>query len=411
MVDGKLDRFSFENVKELLDFLFKFAPTASVEDFEDAVDGWDEALEMSRALPIGEARTTPKEDAFLESVSIYLEKGKDYLEQMFKGVDMNPKDRQTLSKSLIKSLGFGKMMRRTPEAEVAQEARTNTRVRDSFENFDGAFGGDGDDDDGDGDGRFDRPAEAREDGEQRGIRRGEFAGRNADPNRERYGNRNGQIVHGSAAFFGETTGDEETQLVAPLPLSGMDPAAQVPSAPTEPLKTAVREELMTQLRNRGWGGRADPQTWVDVNVEDTEELIGAMEESLLEKQFTKPQIAAGMEALDMDLFSEYVSTNKGSLAPEPLQQTAPRLDVPFATEQELLGITQQQRQPALPLPARRAIPAGLPKDRAELNKVRTFEDFARIGALLGYRPRRDSQRKNMLQRVITLMKQQYDPNF
>lgn len=412
IVDGKIDRFSYENMKEMTDFLFKFAPTATIEDFEDAIDGWDEALESARSFPVGDGGVDPTEAAFLESISIYLEKGKDYLEQMFRAVESPPKDRKALSKALIRSLGFTRLLKKkSPEGAVAEVARTNTRVRDGFENYDGRFGGDGPDDDGDGDGRFDRPATAREDDEQRGTQRGALAGRNADPNRERYGQRNGTIVYGGPQYFGETVRDDETPLAAPLSLSGFDPQAQLPEPDVSQLKTAVKEELLTQLTSLGWDSSRGVSEFVETELGgESDDLVRAMETSLLAKGFKKAQIARGMTELNMEsLFGDYIGANTGDIAPERIQQTSPRPDVPFETP--VLDVTQQQRtEPA----GRPALPRGFPATRDELQReAQSYEDFVRLGAIkgIGYTPRSGSKRRNMLTRLIQIVRQKYNPNY
>lgn len=406
-ISGDLTRFTFENLKEMMDMLFKFAPIASEEDFQDINEAFDDLLPQIRQLEEGDEATAPTNAEYAETLKIYMEKANEYVDVMAANVNRQPKDRMTLSRSLIKSLGFHKFQRKARDVEVvADEARRNPRVRDAFENFDGRHGGD-DDDDGGGDGRFNRPARTREDDDAGGMPRQPYAGRGGDPNRDRYGQKNGLIVFGGPTYFGEESVAEqaaEVPMVAPLGLAGFEPEAQMPQPSTDVLKTAVEEELESKLVDAGWTKGMKVETFITDNFENAEELVSQMERSLLAKGFTKAQIAKGMDVLGYPFFAEYIAANAGDLAPTPIvpaRRAAPALEPPPL---------------ALPAQPKTLESLGLPTSRSDLLRVNSIAEIREIGSRIPrefggpYRPREGTKRRSAMSRLITLLRN-VDPNF
>lgn len=409
VISGDLSRFTFENLKEMMDMLFKFAPVATEEDFQDINEAFDDLLPQIRQLESGDEATAPTNAEYAETLKIYMEKANTYVDEMGANVDRNPKDKMTLSRSLIKSLGFHKFQRKARDVEVvADEARRNPRVRDAFENFDGRHGGDDDDDDGGGDGRFNRPARTREDDDADGMPRQPFAGRGGDPNRDRYGKKNGLIVFGGPTYFGEESDVAEqvaeVPMVAPLGLSGFEPEAQMPQPSMDVLKTAVEEELESKLTDAGWSKGMKVETFINDNFETAEEFVGLMERSLLSKGFTKAQIAKGMDVLGYPFFAEYIASNAGDLAPTPI--------VPARR-------FQPPPPPPLALPPQAGATLeslGLPTSRADLLRANSIAEIREIGSRIPrefggpYRPREGTKRRSAMSRLVTLLKN-IEPNF
>lgn len=431
ILEADYSRFSFENLKEMMDMLFKFAPTTATEDdFAEMRDGWEEMLESIRGerddpYQRGEGRIGVEE--YSRTLQVFLEKGFEYIRQMSANVFRERRDKEALSRSLIKSLGFTSFLRRgeRPEQVVADEARRNRRVAQEWENMDGRHGGDGPDDDGDGDGRFDRPAQTREDAEAEGMPRNPLAGRNTDPNRERHGQRNGMYVFGGpAAFFGESgVGEDEQALVAPLPIAGYDPNAQAPPQSGEALRNAVSTDLEEQLIALGWRAGTDIEEFYNslgdgAGGEETQRrLVEDTAESLERKQFTKAQIAEGMKQLGYSFFADYIGSNAGDLRPppaEPAFRRPPPVD-PFA------GLPLAPSRPlppssALAEPFRPSLESlGLPSTRAELLAMDT-DQMKAIGAKIPkefggpYKPRAGSKRASVRTALIERLKK-IDPSF
>jgi len=401
VTEGDFTKFSFDALKDLTKQLFRLAPSATQEDFDDIMDGLDiidAAYRKYETQP--ELKPGSGFEEYGETVRIYVGKARRYTTAMFRAMNLSPRDRKTLSDSLVRSLGFTKLVTKKTEADAIKEAaKTSTRVRDSFENFDGKYGGD--DDDGDGDGRFNRPAQTREDEDARGAPRAPLAGKNGDPNRERFGQRRGRLEDPS--FFGEEREEEENQFVAPLDLAGFDPNAQIPAQDSEVLRKAVAAELQTVLRESGYpqipnpaGGAPSAANSEEEFVEkvlDEDELTSTLESRLLAKTFTKAQIAKGMELMRKPFFASYVAANTGDINPAPLPRVAP------------------------PRPAAEALAAdeGLDFTRADLLGMSPAELTA-LGRRLPdygvkrYKAREGTKRRSMLASIITRVKAVY-PDF
>jgi hypothetical protein len=430
ILEADYSRFSFENLKEMMDMLFKFAPTTATEDdFKEIVDGWEEMLESIRgqsedAFALGEGEVGKEE--YAETLKIFLEKGFDYIRQMSANVFRERRDKEALSRSLVKSLGFTSFLRRGNRTEqvVADEARRNPRVGQAWENIDGRHGGDGDDDGG-GDGRFDRPAQGREDGEAEGMPRGPLAGRNADPNRERFGAKNGMYAFGGPAeFFGESgTGSDEQAEVAPLDLAGFDPSAQAPAQDPEILRNAVATDLEENLIALGWRAGSDILDFFTSladgsgGEETQRQLITDTAESLERKGYSKAQIAEGMRRTGYDFFSEYVGANVGDLRPAPIEPAFRRpvsalapSSLPFVP-----NVGRTQLDPSASEFKMDLGKLGLPTSRAELLAMDT-EQMKAVGARIPkefggpYKPRADSKRASVRTALIERLKK-IDPAF
>ena len=310
--------------------------------------------------------------------------------------------------------------------------------------MDGPHGGDGPDDDGDGDGRFDRPAQTREDSEARFAPRAPFAGRNGDPNRERDGAKNGAVVYGGpAAFFGEEGGGED--MVAPLGLAGVDPAAQAPAQDPQLLKDIVATDLEEQLIALGWRTGTDIEAFYNQLGDGSEgeevqrQLVVDTAESLERKGYTPAQIAEGMRVLGYDFLNEYVGANAGDLRPAPIEPAyrPPPVD-PFAglpsapsapVRDRLAALYAEGRKPReyvsgvgltnLRPEAREFKPdlgkMGLPTSRAELLAMDT-DQMRGVGAKIPkeyggpYKPRADSKRASVRTALIERLKK-IDPSF
>jgi hypothetical protein len=390
VTEGDFTRFSFESLKDLMRMLFKFAPTATEEDFDDILDGLDiidAAYRKYETQP--ELKPGSGFEEYGESVRIYVGKARQYAVEMFKNINLAPRDRKTLSDSLLRSLGINKLVTKRTEVDaIKDEARKSARVRDGYENFDGRYGGDGDDDGG-GDGRFNRPAGTREDEDAGGAPRAPLAGNNGDPNREKFGRRRGVLMEPS--FFGEGKEEEENQLVAPLGLAGFDPAAQIPAQDSETLRKAVSDELGMVIREYGYT-EGDVDQFIADNFEE-DELANEIESRLLAKTFTKPQIAKGMELMRKPYFASYVAANAGEIEPAPIQRSVPARPV----DAPVLGEGAQ-------LPPRRDV---LRMTDAQLREFgRTLPDYG----LKAYNARVGTKRRSMLASIINRIKE-VDPSY
>lgn len=217
--EGDLTKFTFESLKSMMAFLFAFAPVAEKEDFQDIIDS---ISDIRLNLEQGIAETAGEENVFqnvpyAETLTVYMDGLYQYVAEMFKNMNMSERDRKTLSKSLIKTLGFTRLMKlKDARKTIAELRKGNERVNQVAEDADEDEGGDG------GDGHFDRPAEAREDEDQAGVPRQPFAGNGGDPNRDAWG---AERAFGAReqdfAYFGAQEADAPA-MVQPLALAGAD---------------------------------------------------------------------------------------------------------------------------------------------------------------------------------------------
>lgn len=430
MVEGVISNFTFENFKEMLKMLFRFAPVATDEEFDEMIKGTDNVLEAIRgALEVG--RFDEGENQYLLTLTYYVEQMREYMVQMYAGMNYQPRERKTLSRSLVTSLGFMKLAKHNTPASVNRdlarsETTRGTAWREGADNHDDGYDDDDDDDD---DGRFDRPAETREDQEAEGIQRAPFAGEGGDPNRERFGRRRNPRGGPDVApsFFGEDAmEDAEPGVVAPLGLAGFDPNAQAPDLSADPLvfRDAVEgaiARVLGPLRSEDdeMADRTDLDL-IEANYPDKSNFVKEVAKDLTDRGFTPAQIAAGMERVIgiSAVFAEYVAENTGPIGPAPSAPARPAMSA-----------SMQVQPPALipPSPAESVVgTAGedpfarydLPRTRQELrDKYRTIQQIAELGARLPaslggpYRPRATTKPKTAIDYLIRIFKQYVSPTF
>jgi hypothetical protein len=416
ITEGDLTRFTFENLKELTGKLFQMAPTASVEDFNDIIDAVDIMLE-DLELGLSEIADNAQTNAFVRpdyasTLQLFMDAIKDYTAQMFSNINRSEKDKKTLSNSLIKSLGFSRLLRnQSARGAVIQQRMTNTRVDQEAENFDDVF------DEGGDDGRPYNLPKPREDSEQQGAPRAALAGENGDPNRDQFGAQRGAF--GDAPQF---FGDQAPTMVAPLGLAGADTIGQ-PVGRVDPaaLGRAARDAVDFILNPQITPATAGMTRFALIQTlyPDPEIFVDDVADRMFLQNFNVAEIAEGLKYVtDVgDVFSKYISENAGPLGPESI--SAPdviQYDIPL-------------EQPALPSQPSRTIgrkppqttegpppwdyPATREELRTRLNTIPKIQAFgARIPAFYGgpYKPRTGSYVKSAIAHLIKLIKKA-DPNY
>lgn len=421
---SEYSRVDFAKIKTIFRLLFKFAPIATEDDFKDIIERLEDAIVPQRqnltAVYLTEQGGDPERRTPIALLTfVYLERMYQYVSQMNRQVYGSLAGRKALSKALIKKL-FNKILTGSVVDVLNRLADESPIIRDAVEDMDAMWGADGEDGD---DGEFDRPAQNREDGEQNNAPRAPFAGRNDDPNRQRFGQRNGMIIFGGPSYFGETEArDEQVDLVAPLNEAGIDPNAEGDTFPTpDPitLKEAVEDEIKIVLEPLGFveGGEQTVEQIIESNYGiNTSRFVDEISSNLTEKGFTPAQIAKGMEQLDMPVFGEYIAENTGPTGParaEPARRTTlTTTQYPATTETNVIASTTTDNR------VQRFFQSGFPKTRDELRRdFRSYDDLFRLGASISsefggpYLPRSSTSIKTIQGRIIQIIRENVDPNF
>lgn len=412
---GEYKLIDFAKIRTMLLELFKAIPSFTVEDFDDVIRSLSVYLPALRADYGSNLLLAENEEGYSPIFTLtvgYIERMFTYVREMAKAVYAPISEKKRLAKNLIETVFKGLQKERNFLTALRELAQDDDRVMDEVEDFDAVFGDDGEDGD---DGRFDRPANAREDGEQYNAPRAPMAGRNDDPNRQRFGQRNGMIIYGGPSYFGEAEArDEQVDLVAPLNMAGFDPNADGDIFPTpDPitLKEAVEDEIKIVLEPLGFveGGDATVEQILEVNYgANPSRFVKEVVDGLTEKGFTPAQIAKGMEQLDMNVFGEYIAENTGPTGPakaEPARRFNPLTAVTSTT-----GTGDDRRE--------RFFGTDFPRSREELRaEFKTYDALYKLGASIPqefggpYLPRRNTDIKNIQNRIIRIVADNVDPQY
>lgn len=382
--DGDLSRFTYADATRLLLLLFRYAPLADDDEMEDIVAGFDVLLDALRALddrpPDVNARAQIT-DTYINFFEVLMEKARTYSAEMNKGVHLSPKERTDLSKALVRSLGFGRLLgRRNLATAVAVEAPRDPRLAAAV-----------DDDENDDDQGFDRPADPREDEEQRGVPRQPFAGRNRNDNRDEFGRNSGAYLptgRDRTAFFGEATGEADVPVVLPIRGSlSEQPAAEQAVETDERLFTETMRAVEGVLEPLGYesGVGVAPSDFIAQNYPQPSDFFAELEAVLVPAGFSKGDIARGLELIGGPAFVPYITAHKGERKTPSATKALTARDV--AAQKVVMGVAAPPPTPALRATSATAaptgapaIPEGIPTTRAELDeKFNTKESLLKLG--------------------------------
>jgi len=309
ITEGDLTRFTFDNLKELLGKLFKMSPSASVEDLNDVIDAVDIMLsDLQQGLNEiaenaaysddgrGVARNTFVRPVYANTLTVVMEKIKQYTDQMMRNIYRSEKDKATLSKSLIKSLGFDRLLRtRSPDEAVGRIRKQNSRLDQAAADYDG----------GDDDGVPYELADTRENTEQAGVPRQPLAGRNGDPERERFGARNGAFAAAPAYF-------EEPGFAAPLALAEAEPVGAPQQRNPRALVDAAEAAVAFILDPQRTDANRDlpDDELIDALYPMPNNFVTEVTDRLEEQGFSPEDISYAVSELPIaDIFADYIMEN------------------------------------------------------------------------------------------------------
>ena len=409
ITEGDLTRFTFENLKELTSKLFQMAPTATVEDFNDIIDAVDIMLQdleqgLSEIADNAQTNSFVRPD-YASTLQLFMDAIKDYTSQMLSNINRSERDKKTLSNSLIKSLGFTRLLRnQSARGVVIQQRGNNARLDQAAENFDDEF------DEGGDDGRPSKLPKPREDEEQKGPK-SELAGNNGDPNREKHGAQRGPYGNAPQYF-----GDQGPAMVAPLALADA-PAIAEPVGQTNirALGDAANSAVEAILEPQRTATTAGMTTFALIQTlyPNTENFVDEVVTRISDQGFTPAEVAEGLKYVtDVgDVFGEYIAANQGPLGPQAIGAPdvirVPNLPVPAPPV---------PAQPAQPAP-KKEVPFKYPANRYVLRRqYDTIPKLQAFGATIPkeyggpYRPRSGSYVKSATTHIINLIKRK-DPNY
>jgi len=235
---------------------------------------------------------------------------------MFANINRSENEKKSLSKSLVKTLRFDKFMdKRSLGSMINSLSETDSSLARTIEDFD----------DGDDDGMFEGSTLGREDGEQMGVPRAPFAGEGLDENRDRWGRRGRPQRDGELpGFFGEEAAADMPSVLAPLDMAGFDPAAQVPGPDLGSMKdilaTLMRNDLQMLITTAD-----DRQSLLDGNFDelvpklypDTRYFVANVADAMVERGYSKAQVAAAMGETSLPFFADFIARNGGDIGPAP----------------------------------------------------------------------------------------------
>jgi hypothetical protein len=168
LISGTLDRFALTDFARMLSILFRIAPTANREELEDMKSGSETMMQLMSGVAeqaregydLGRrGQHAPQVRRFIANVVSLVEKTNQYINKMLSGVDLQYKERLALSKNLVRSLGFTKLLNtlefRAPPTPAQAAAAASAPDADDDDDEDDDEGGD----------HFTREAPTREDSE------------------------------------------------------------------------------------------------------------------------------------------------------------------------------------------------------------------------------------------------------
>jgi len=432
VIEGDLNRFTFENLKEMLKMMFQFGPTMSEEDIDDIRESLDEmTIMVQNGLSDNPDITNiPEKRAYAETLDVFIKKMIEFLALLQKSINSSTKDKIALVKSLQKSLQFDKLLIKGSDPMVVLNSirKTNPRVNQVYDDID--------EEETRPEARFGTSARAREDDEQQGIRRQPFAGRDDDENRSRFGRKTGMIVYGGPSYFGEDyteakNEDLRPQYVAPLGLSGADPNAEtVPQANPTFIVEAIEKEIVNVLTPLGFQPSDDIAAFITANYPNPQDFVEEVARSIEEKGYSKAQIADGFLRLEMDVFGEYIAEHSGDIEPAPAQPQRANEVLPYGGLAPPIYRDDDEDGKADVIPPQSVATTDgstvadpfatydLPRTREEfLEEYNTVERIRALGLRIPreyggpYRARAGTTIRNMKAYIVRLFKANLDPEF
>ena len=361
LITGAVNRFTYDNMKDMLKILFELGPIADRTTLEDILAGFDNMLGLIRSLVDAQNQDVERGDVDAiaqDTLLILIEKAREYVVTMVRGMNRQPKDRKTLSKTTIRTLKFDTLLKGDPRVamrDAVRDGAVDQRAQQQYQDDDG------DDEDGD----LGRPARAREDDEQAGVDRAPLAGVGFDENRIRFGERSGRYMS-----------------------DGGGGAVSTRAQFFEPLAEAPAEETAAQMEGEQFDEAAAYQQSIDEVLQESGFREGMDADALLIQVFGEhgesginPQLEALLQQQVQEKREEFESGQMAS--------------TPTTTEDEETG--RRVRPTAASTAASRAATtmqapqAQLPTTREQFDEITSTEEGARaLAGALGYSPRAGS---------------------
>ena len=218
-----LSSFTYKDATRALALTFGLAPSMNSTDLDDTYAKVDLIMNSLDAILDTKGDTTISQQSkeIALTLQVLFTKLRVYMEKMIEGSTKSPKERVDLSKALVNTLGFSKLLRfandsyRSLLSEADKKKLMTAQQKQRYEEGDMSSSDGGDSSDSDNDDDFDRPAPTREDTEHAAQTGQTRSSRDFTPDvRQEFGAQSGAFfptgnaVRGTQAFFGEAPTEE-----------------------------------------------------------------------------------------------------------------------------------------------------------------------------------------------------------
>ena len=218
-----LSSFTYKDATRALALTFGLAPSMNSTDLDDTYAKVDLIMNSLDAILDTKGDTTISQQSkeIALTLQVLFTKLRVYMEKMIEGANKSPKERVDLSKALVNTLGFSKLLRfandsyRSLLSEADKKKLMTAQQKQRYEVGDMSSSDGGDSSDSDNDDDFDRPAPTREDTEHAAQTGQTRSSRDFTPDvRQEFGAQSGvffptgNAVRGTQAFFGEAPTEE-----------------------------------------------------------------------------------------------------------------------------------------------------------------------------------------------------------
>lgn len=129
-----LSRFTYTDATRMLSLIFRIAPSATEDELQGLLGDIENTLQDLTSITDADNTTLKVQDRQIAvSLGELYTNVREYLVGMIRTVNLSPKERVDVSKSLVKSIGFSKLGQATPRNVQFAQAGVDARDDDNFD--------------------------------------------------------------------------------------------------------------------------------------------------------------------------------------------------------------------------------------------------------------------------------------